>query len=177
MPARGREGWIDWRTSQAKQVLLNDLFNLTLPVDENEVSTEQAWEHYRHHPAFVGPPVVYEQFAERLRDHRAQIGGRIERAQWEMAAMSHDRLVNPYPTHNHRGEPNFHGSAAKPLLRQDIVAGLHEQMTPAAFRETRQEYMVFTTRKFTDLIKQMVRLLKTENWVRAQGGRRGRDNW
>ena len=118
-----RTGWIDWNKSEAKGILLDDLHDFTLTVDEDVVPAEMAWEFYRHLPEFA--EVVFEQFKARLQSHRQQVKSRIERAEWESAAMEHDRSMNPYPTHDHRGRPNFYLSPAAPLLRQDLLAGKH----------------------------------------------------
>ena len=69
MTSRRREGWIDWRRSEAREIILADLKDGTLPVDG--VSTQEAWERYRTKPAFAN--VEYAQFSARLRDHRNQV--------------------------------------------------------------------------------------------------------
>ena len=63
MTSRRREGWIDWRRSEAREIILADLKDGTLPVDG--VSTQEAWEAWSN--------VEYAQFSARLRDHRNQV--------------------------------------------------------------------------------------------------------
>ena len=47
---------------------------------------------------------------------------------------------HPAPTHNHRGEPQWNGSAAQALLAEDMKNGLHLKMTPAQLHQMRDEY-------------------------------------
>lgn len=63
-----RPGWINWRSSEAQGILLEDLIQGTLP---EELSAEQAWDVYKDRLEFSG--VVFQQFKERLRDHRKQV--------------------------------------------------------------------------------------------------------
>jgi hypothetical protein len=162
-------GWINWRNCEAKEIILFDLRSGVLPLTEQELSTAAAWEIYRHLPAFAGPPIVYSQFAERLADHCAQIRDRVERAQWDAAAMEFDRLHHPYPAHNGRGEPNFHLSPAGRLLRQDVQANRHRGYFPSEFQTTRPEYMVFTKKKFKQLLYQAIRHKKYLNFLHTRG--------
>ena len=68
-----QEGYIDWRRSEAKEVIVEALRKGDIPLDESEMSARQVWEQYRFSPAFVGPPpVIFKQFSERLKDHRKQ---------------------------------------------------------------------------------------------------------
>ena len=156
---------IDWRNSESKNIILNDLRTGVLPLDENEASAEEAWEHYRHLPAFQGEGVQFEQFKKRLADHREQIGGRIERAMFDGAAVAHDWMKHPYPTHNQHGKPNFHLSPAEELLRQDISNNRHVGLLPSQLQSTRDEYKVFKPRKFKELIYQTIRHIKFRNFI------------
>jgi hypothetical protein len=64
MPPR-REGWIIWKPSKARQILLGDLEEGLLPVDADEMSAEEAWDiMYGHMAEFV--PVVFSRFKETI---------------------------------------------------------------------------------------------------------------
>ena len=139
---------IDWRSSESKELVLNDLRTGVLGLTEEETSTDEAWEYYRNTVEFVREGVGFPQFSARLADHRAQVGARVGRAQWDAASMHLDRSKHPYPSHNARGEPNFHLSPAETLLRQDVRAGLHLGLTPSHFQATRPEYSIFKKKKF-----------------------------
>ena len=133
MPRPRRPGWIDWAKSLAKQIILDDLDCGVLPVDESELSAEEAWELvYSQMAEFIRPEtVVFSQFKERLRDHRKKHGEGVTRAALESEALDHDRRLFPRQTENNRGEPVFDLSAAKLLLRADIAEGKHHRMTPS----------------------------------------------
>ncbi len=63
-----REGWIKWKKSRAKIIILGDLQTGILPIDPGEMSAAEAWEVcYRNMAEFND--VVFSQFEERLRDH------------------------------------------------------------------------------------------------------------
>ena len=52
------EDFIDWQTSEAKEIILVALKMGEIPLDECELLTKEAWNHYHFMPAFVGPPTV-----------------------------------------------------------------------------------------------------------------------
>jgi hypothetical protein len=68
--ARKNPKYIDWRTSEAKNTIMRDLADGWLTADETKLSAEKAWEVYQSAdlPAFQG--VCFQQFKERLADHR-----------------------------------------------------------------------------------------------------------
>jgi hypothetical protein len=39
-----QKGWIKWKTSRARQMILDDLVRGILPVDPAEMSATEAWE-------------------------------------------------------------------------------------------------------------------------------------
>ena len=144
MPASTNPDCIDWRNSPCKVIIMNDLRSGLLPVDEEEVSAEEAWEHCSNLPDFVGLGVIFDQFKKRLADHRKQVGARVKRAMWDSAACEHDILKHPHPSHNHRGQRNFHLSPAEKLLREDVRAGHHLGLCPSELQLTRDECKAFS---------------------------------
>lgn len=71
MPPSKRKGWINWRNSAAKKVLLGDLETGRLSVNVDDKSAEEAWQHYKTNIAFAN--VAFAQFKERLKSHREQV--------------------------------------------------------------------------------------------------------
>jgi hypothetical protein len=134
-----REGWIKWKPSKAKQILLDDLEEGILPVDADELSAEEAWEIMYSHMAEFNE-VVFSQFKDRLRDHRKQVREDTARAAIEAELLAHDRSLFPRQMENCRGEPVFDLSAAKLLLRADVEDGKNLTMTPRQLQLTRDEY-------------------------------------
>lgn len=68
-----RPGWIDWAASESKKLIMLDLVEGHLPLEETELSSELAWEVYRHQPEFVEEKIPFEQFKERLKDNQKTI--------------------------------------------------------------------------------------------------------
>lgn len=135
-----------------------------IPLEESEMSAIKAWEIYKNHEAFAGPPVVFEQFEKCLAGHRAQVK-KLGNNKREEPALQENWKRIPHKTHNHRGEPNFDLHPAKPLLQEDVDNKLHEVLCPSQLWLLRVEYMDFTPRKFKDLINQMVQHIKYEHYL------------
>jgi hypothetical protein len=158
MPKSKNPDWIEWRGSEAKRIILEDLEEGTLSLDEHEMSTEEAWEVYRKLPEFLG--VVFSQFKVRVKDHRKLVKNRSNQSEREMQALLHDRQIYPRMPHNHRGEPVFDLSVAKQLLREDVRDNKHIAMVPSKLQQTRPEYVIFKPNKFKHRIYQEVRRQK-----------------
>jgi hypothetical protein len=166
MPPSKRPGWIEWRDCVPKHIIMTDLQTGVLPTDAEEMSAEEAWAIcYRHMAEFVTAGVVFDQFKERLRDHRKQVGEQMTRSTQEEEALVHDRGIFPRQTRNHRGEPVFDVSNAKMLLRGDVADGKHLTMKPAQLQQSRREYHPFKQRKFKERIYQEVRRVKFLNYL------------
>ncbi|KAL7525946.1 hypothetical protein ACHAXR_002456 [Thalassiosira sp. AJA248-18] len=60
----------------------------------------------------------------------------------------------PHNQQNDRGEPFWYNHPAKTLLVHDVESGLSHDMTPAALRETREEYKQFALNTFRKHIYQ-----------------------
>jgi hypothetical protein len=153
--------WVDWKNCAGRQVLLDDLEDGRLTLD-NSVTIEQAWETYRVKPEFAN--VVFSQFKARLTDHRKQALKKLTQQQTEWKAYLHDVGLQPRNSHNNRGEPSFDLSPAKELLRSDVIAGAHEDVSPMELWQSRPEYMRFKLKKFRQRIYQEVRLQKYYHW-------------
>ena len=162
--------YIDWRRSEAKLVLLDDLQKNVLPLDESVVSAEQAWAVYSEHEAFKGL-VEFKQFKIQLKAHRQQVMKKKPDLSLQLHALAHDRQLHPRASHNNRGEPVFDMSDAKALLRSDIEEDKHLGITPSQFRQTRVEYKQFPLKIFKERVYQEVRRRKFVyymNWKRAK---------
>jgi hypothetical protein len=155
---------IDWIHSEAKKVILADLTDGHLSLDENVVSAENAFRVYKASRPEAFADVGFDQFKQRLKDHRKQVKKLHEASQFDEAAFQHDRLlVQPRGTHNHRNEPIFDRSPAKELLRQDVKDRQHDEMSPMDLWHSRPEYRVFALNIFRQRIYQEVRLQKYWN--------------
>jgi len=70
-------------------------------------------------------------FARRLRDLRKQASGDEGQAAQDEIALKRAIDNHPVPLKNHRGEPQWNGSEAQRLLKEDIAAGKQLGLTPS----------------------------------------------
>ena len=163
MPKSKNPDYIDWRNSQAKKVIIEDLEDGLLPADETTVSTEQAWDVYKNLPEFKD--VCFKQFKERLADHRQAFKKKVEASIREEDAYQHDCHLHPRnETHDRRGKPIFDRSPAKDLLRSDIKNGAYPLLSPMQLWNSRPEYKLFDLKIFRQRIYQEIRRNKFINW-------------
>ena len=153
-----------WRGSEAKNIVLDDLLKGVLPVDANILSAEDAWElTYKYMYEFKDVP--FQQFKDRLRDHRKQMKSGLQRSNIEEEALQHDRKLYPRQLKNSKGELVFDLHPAKLLLRKDVAERKHLVMKPMELQETRPECRLFDHCKFKERIYQEVRQVKFINWL------------
>jgi hypothetical protein len=175
MPRTKNPDYIDWKNSEAREVIMFDLLEGILPLSADAITAEEAWEIYRDLPEFSR--VVFQQFKERLRDHRKQITQKKCQTAQELQALAHDQALHPRHSHNERGEVVFDLHAAKRLLQDDIKAKKHERLVPSALQATRPEYILFKPEIFKHRIYQEIRRQKYIfylNLKRAEAKRRQR---
>jgi hypothetical protein len=159
--------YIEWRNSAAKLIIFMDLEEGGLPVDENKMSAQKAWDLvYKHIREFEKVP--FAQFKARLKDHRAKVQTEMNRAWADELAFAHDRRLHPRQTHNRRGELVFDMTPAKELLREDIKNKKHESMTRLSLQASRQEYHPFKAKHFKERISQEVRYQKFLNYLQIK---------
>jgi hypothetical protein len=145
---------------------MQDLIDDILPVEASRITAEEAWEVYKTMDEFAN--VVFDQFKERLRDHRKQVGENKIRAAKELDALAHDRRLFPRQTVNHRGELVFDLHPAKLLLRADVESGKHLRMTRQELQLTNESYQIFRTDIFRHRIYQEVRRSKFVNYLKER---------
>jgi hypothetical protein len=145
MPEKKVDGW---KNSKAKQQLKKDILDGTVPP------------HWKPKQVFATRPELYKDyekyFATNLRNLRASIKAHQDRADEDYAAVLHNLAFYPRSLMDPRGYPRWDGSTAQVLLKQDISAGSHEGINPKVFRLTREEYMAFPPKVFSDHLHQEV---------------------
>ena len=82
-----------------------------------------------------------------------------------MRALQHDKALYPVQTVYPNGLPIFRLSPAFDLLRSDVFEKRHENVTPSALRQTREEYKPWPLDVFTQRIYQMERQWKFINYL------------
>jgi len=158
-----QEKGIAWRNSAAKFMILEDLDEGVLPLEEEAVSTLDAWEYYKKLDEFRGVP--FGQFKRQLKAHREQVGRKNDRSNKQWAAFLHDQQLFPPEKRYSNGKRIFCLSPAQKLLTIDVKAGRHHIMSPTALRSTRHEYMEWGIDIFTGRIYQAERQLKFINYL------------
>ena len=130
--------WVDWRKAKARMILLKDLEDDVLPLEEDEWSTEEAWDHYQNLPEFASVP--FDQFKERLKSHRDQVKRKKTHIQAQLVALQHDRALHPQNLYDRRGKKVFCYSDAKAKLEQDVADEKHLDMSAEELFLSRVEY-------------------------------------
>lgn len=155
----------DWLHSEGRKILFEDLRTGKIPLDYRQMSSADA---FQLHPEFAEHDGA-NKFPGRLSRARTNVKNKKGVGETEMALLAADRLVCPKPTHNHRGEPRWEGSAAEAFLKQDVKKNKHELMTPKEFYNSRPEYKAWSLKVIRKHIQQEVRLIK---WINQGCGRR-----
>lgn len=164
-----KEVHIDWKNSAAKQVLKDYFKQKTIPLnycDKHGVGFRYIWDTYcKNHPAFVGMECD-ETFNRRLRSVRDDYVRKDERAEKDLDAFLTFIKNHPRPSHNHRGEPQWDGSDAQRLLKEDMAIRKNLQYAkPSDFHDSRPEYGFYGKDCFRQHIHQEKRLIKFNNFV------------
>ncbi|KAI2491308.1 hypothetical protein MHU86_23253 [Fragilaria crotonensis] len=145
-----------------KKELRNLLTTGTVPSVSGIMSPADVWKTFcAPRPEFSG--FLYQKFPQRLRAMQKQQLSKSGRAAEENAALLHDRIHFPTPTHNYRGELQWHGSEAERLLKFDVSIKNHERMTPHQLYHTRIQYQEYPLEVVRKHIHQEVRLLKLKS--------------
>lgn len=152
---------IDWKKSETRKILIDDLQKGYLAMDEQDRSAEEAWEFYKHFPEFEKVP--FKQFKDRLADHRSQAKKDHVSSLRDEIAFVNSRAFYPRAEFTRKGEKVFDLSPAKELLRQDIKTGHVNQMTPEQIRLSRPEYLEFGKTVFHGHVRQAIRREKFDN--------------
>eukprot|EP00980_Cylindrotheca_fusiformis_P026501 scaffold16306_cov113-Cylindrotheca_fusiformis.AAC.1 len=158
--------FINWRSSAARAIVIEDLVRGILPLENSQMTAEEAFEIYREMDEFAG--VVFVQFRLRLKDHRSQVKKDLLRSRYEEECLRHDRRLFPRKSVDHNGTPVFDLHPAKLLLRQDVAEKKHLQMTPFQLWESRDEYLEFEQAFFRNKIYQAARRQKFINYLQMK---------
>ena len=159
-------GKIAWRNSSPREVLLEDLLPGGILFGKDHVSARECWEFYKSQPGFE--VVTYNQFRDRLRDHRKQVSTSYIKSQEEERALTHDRRLFPHQKVNNRGKVVLDMLPARDLLREDITNNRHVGKTPSQFQKTRVEYEALNPKIFSRAVYQQIRRRKFVNYLNSK---------
>ena len=145
----------DWRTSDAKQLIVQDMLDGLVPYKEPIKDTNKLF-HVMHagRPEFKDFPCDEERHKTRF----SRLQEVVRRLRWaalyDEVCLEEARELYPVPTHGPTGVPLWEGSAADSRLEEDMAEGLHLQMKPKKLFATRPEYKEFGLKRFTKRIDQ-----------------------
>ena len=141
MPRSTNPAFIQWASSKSKQILMDDLENGVIPLEEDVITAEIAWDTiYRHAEEFIEERVVFEQFKPALKRHRKAVAKKQRHLRAQMSALEHDTQFMHHDAFNKRGVKIFHGTHAHALLKEDIAEEKHIEMGVAGLYWWREEY-------------------------------------
>lgn len=142
-----------WLDSDAKKQLRKDIL-------ENKVTEKsKPKDVYAMHPVYK--LYEYKNFSANLRSLKKKIKRDKAHALFDKEAIEHDRRLFPRPAANAKGELLWHGSAAEPLLKIDVAAGVHNTMQPKALWHSKAAYQEHSLHTFRKHITQAQRDLTT----------------
>ena len=148
-----------WETSAAKARLYADIMAGTIPLNpekkEDEVEVEPI---FQSRTEFINQG-GRDKFLRRLNDLRSQIQASLSRADDDEKAYQIFVKNHPTATVSTRGYPEWDGSKAQALLKEDMAKGVHtvDDFYPKDFRATRPEYEEFPLKVFRDHVYQAIR--------------------
>lgn len=147
----------DWRYSDARQLIAQDMMDGIVPINETIKDPEKLYnELYAELPEFEDFPYDKKLFATRLKSLQATVSKLQGSAKLDIAAFARDRAIFPLQTHAPNGRKNWEGSEADRWLKVDMNSGLHEHMAPSELYATRTCYSDgFSLRRFTKRIDQL----------------------
>jgi hypothetical protein len=157
---------VKWRTSGAREILLDDLQRGILTLDAEEVSAEDAWDAvYSQLDAFELVP--FSQFKRQLKAHRQQVMKLVATSKPQYDAFRRDQSTQQQHTHYADGRPIFSASPALPLLKADVRNLQQQQSTIVigALQQSRPEYAAWDRADFTRRVYQEVRYWKFVNYL------------
>jgi len=149
----------NWKNCAGKRLLEQDLREGRIPLDSERMKPAVAFER-RPEFAFPNEEDGKRLFAGRLQRLREKIQHKNDTSSAQSAALEEDRTKHPAPSHNHRGEPRWKGSAAEAFLKSDMDENKHNLMTPRDLHHSRPEYRQIPLRVFRNHIYQEEKLRK-----------------
>jgi len=157
-----------WRKSAARDFLYNALLEGIIPQNPTQMKPREVYDTFcKMRPEFKHfQDYKALDFASRLRSARERVNKKTSRADTDLQAFEHDRLIFPAPTHDMHGEEMWQGSKAQELLRKDIKDGIADKLKPKVLYEKREEYYEkYSLDRFRDRIYQERKAMKRAAYV------------
>jgi hypothetical protein len=156
-----------WISSEGRKLLDFDIRKKKV---NRDMSLEQIYNMHceEYEKCGANPQEAFRLFEGCLKSAFQQADKDTNRAAREFAALQQDGLTHPHPATNLHGSPQWEGSVAQGLMKQDVAAELHLGKTPTQFRLTRQEYQAWSVGEIGGHMKQEEKLQK---WKKNYPGR------
>ena len=147
---------LPWRSSEAKQIMVQDMMDGIVPVDVKIKDPEKLYrELYAHRVEFVDYP-YNKSVPSRISRLQATIHKMGSMARKDNADFLVDRARNPASCVGYNGLLLWKGSYADQVLKMDMAAGKHLRMTPSELRAERPvDYQGFTVARIGQRIDQL----------------------
>lgn len=88
-------GWINWQSSAAREIILEDLLPNGRLYGLNFVPGDELFQLYKKWEPLAFEKVVFSQFEARLKDHITDAAVRKEKAREKFIWLEHDRKLYP----------------------------------------------------------------------------------
>ena len=160
-----------WNTSMAKQCMVQDMLDGTVPTNEAIVDPHKLYfEFYADHPYFKDFPykdgVDWE---KRIRSAQQEVFKYQSHAKTDKEALDHDRQIHPVPTHYPNGKPLWRNSLADAVLDLDMANGEHLRKKPQELLASRPNiYFPFGSSRLRRRIRQKLHDVKEYGEKRPQ---------
>jgi hypothetical protein len=145
----------DWGTSDAKHLMVQDMFDGLVPVDENIKDVKQLFDNmYAHQPEFANFPFDKEHYKARIKHIQTSVKRLQWAAEYDKECLVEARVLYSKKTHGPTRKPLWRDSEAAEKLAEDMANGLHLHMKPRELFETQECYKLFGKRRFSKRIDQ-----------------------
>jgi len=144
----------DWRNSTAKQLVAQDVIDGLIPL-EGDIDVLAIFNDlYADHSFFANFPFDETRYKSRFESIRKAVKRLQQWAQYDSEKITEDLTLHPPPATNIKGELRWKGSEAESFLKEDMEQGIHLQLKPSEFRQTREAYKLFGLKVFRKHIDQ-----------------------
>jgi len=169
-----------WKTSDAKKVMAQAFIDGIIPIElerDTPLDSKDTFDNlFKCHPDFKNFPYEKDIYDGRFERLQLAMHQRQKWADLDNAALLKDRRVCPERKHNAKGEINWKGSEAEFWLKKDMEDGLHLKMKPQKLRESRACCRLFTKKRFSKRIDQMMENEKDFGETPGQSKTKKKDN-
>lgn len=158
---------LPWNEEHPARLLLYDALVLgDIPLDSADMGPREVFDKYMHMREFEGMKYG-DEFTRRLRSLRKIVRRDKTRAIKDKEALAIALANHPVAELNHRGEPQWNGSKAQAMLKEEIDAGNYPLKTPEQLWNSDPEFKKFGLATFRWKIHQYIRTKKYKQTLKV----------